>query len=233
MKTLYVIPARGGSKGVPKKNIKLLDGKPLICYSIDIARKFAKDEDICVSTDSDEIISVVADYGLQVPFKRPEELSTDSAGSSDVLLHALDHYQQKGIQYDNIILLQPTSPFRKKEFISDIFELYSADVDMVVSVGKSHLSPYFNLFEEDKSGFLTKSKSGDFKGRQEVPPVYYFNGSVYLINVASLREMPLHKFKKIKKYIVDDLYSVDIDTVLDWAICETMIREGYIKNENN
>jgi CMP-N,N'-diacetyllegionaminic acid synthase len=233
MKTLYVIPARGGSKGIPKKNIKSLNGKPLIYYSIDAARSVAKDSDICVSSDCDEIISIVENYGLKVPFKRPIELSTDASGTYEVLLHCLDYYESKGIYYDSVMLLQPTSPFRKKEQLLEITRLYSEDLEMIVSVGISHQSPYFNLFEEGQSGYLRKSKIGDFKTRQEAPVIYFYNGSIYLINVHFLRNRPLHKFERIKKYVMDDIHSIDIDTPLDWAICETIISNGYIENENN
>ena len=93
MTPLIIIPARGGSKGIPHKNIKLLNGKPLICYSIDIARQYTTDENICVTTDDNEIISVVEQYGLKVPFVRPAELATDTASSNDVLVHALNFYE--------------------------------------------------------------------------------------------------------------------------------------------
>ena len=119
MKTLVVIPARGGSKGIPHKNIKPLNGKPLICYSIDVARQFTTDEHICVTTDDDEIIKVVEDYGLKVPFKRPDELATDLCGSNEVIQHAYQFYAKQGVQYDAIMLLQPTSPFRKVEFLKE------------------------------------------------------------------------------------------------------------------
>ncbi|WP_222535551.1 acylneuraminate cytidylyltransferase family protein [Pedobacter polysacchareus] len=233
MKTLYIIPARGGSKGIPGKNIKYLSGKPLIYYTLDIARKLAADEDICVTTDCDEIISVVKAYGLHVPFKRPEVLATDTAGTYDVLLHAIEYYEQQGIKYDNIMLLQPTSPFRTKENLVDIKNLYHKELDMVVSVCESHQSPYFTLFEDNKDGFLMKSKDGYFQTRQEAPPVYFYNGSLYLINVASLKKTPIHSFSRIKKYVMDDIHSVDIDSPLDWMICETIISEGYIVDENS
>src|SRR5690554_4054145 len=117
MKVLYIIPARGGSKGVPGKNIKLLGGKPLIYYSIEVARALAKDEDICVSTDDERIKEVVEKTGLKIPFIRPAELGTDSASTYDVLLHAINFYSAQGKEYDLIILLQPTSPLRKVEHV--------------------------------------------------------------------------------------------------------------------
>lgn len=233
MRTLFLIPARGGSKGVPKKNIKELAGKPLIHYTIDVVRSLGVDVDICVSTDSLEIISVVEEYGLKVPFIRPASLSNDTAGTYEVLLHALDYYKKLGRNYDNLMLLQPTSPFRKVQHIKDILSAYEANLDMIVSVNKSHYNPYFSLFEEDNYGFLQSSKEGYYEIRQAAPDVYAYNGSIYLINTKSLRLSPLHKFQKIKKYVMDDIYSIDIDTLLDWAVCETIIREGYIKNENS
>ena len=112
-KVLVIIPARGGSKGIPYKNIKELGDKPLICYSIDVARQLTSDENICVTTDDDAIIKVVEDYGLKVPFKRPDYLATDTCGSNEVLQHAYQFYIDKGMQYDLIVLLQPTSPLEK------------------------------------------------------------------------------------------------------------------------
>jgi CMP-N,N'-diacetyllegionaminic acid synthase len=228
MKTLYVIPARGGSKGIPYKNIKPLCGKPLIYYTIDVAREIADDDDICVTTDNDEIISTIENIGLNVPFKRPSNLASDNAGTYEVLLHALEFYEGIGRNYDNILLLQPTSPFRKVSQLEEIKKLYSSDIDMVVSVAKSHHNPYFTLFEEDENGFLIKSKEGGYENRQSIPSVYFYNGSLYLINCESLKRTSLTAFKKIKKYVMDNLYSIDIDEPLDWAICETILREGYL-----
>ena len=150
---LFVIPARGGSKGIPGKNIKLLSGKPLIGYSIDMARNFAKDEHICVSTDSQEIKNVAEGYGLQVPFIRPFELATDTASTYDVLLHAIHFYEARNIFHDWIVLLQPTSPFRRKEDIDAMLSLAVNGIDMVVSVRRSSITPYYNCYQE-KEGYL-------------------------------------------------------------------------------
>lgn len=229
MNTLYIIPARGGSKGIPGKNIKLLGGKPLINYSIELARKFAPDEDICVSTDDTEILRIVKETGLHVPFTRPASLATDQAGTYDVLLHALDYYEQAGRQYDRIMLLQPTSPFRLEKHVTEISSLYNEADDMVVSVAESHQNPYFSLFEENQAGYLEKSKPGYYERRQDCPPAYYYNGSLYLINTRSLRRNKLHKFERIKKYVMEDIYSKDIDTPLDWLICEAILNAGYYK----
>ena len=229
MSTLYLITARGGSKGLPGKNIKQLAGKPLINYSIDIARQFVLDADICVSTDDEEIAKTVQDYGLEIPFMRPSALATDHANHHEVILHAIEFYKQQGIIYDNILLLQPTSPFRKEKHIEDVISLYNNDLDMIVSVKPSKANPYFNLFEEDKQGYLVKSVESSSTRRQDASTVYQMNGSIYLINVESILKKPLNELKKIKKYVMDDYYSIDIDNNFDFTLCEFLIENRMIK----
>ena len=221
MKTLVIIPARGGSKGIPHKNIRPLGGKPLICRAIDHARSVAADADICVSTDDPEIIRTVEDYGLHVPFVRPACLATDTCGTYEVLLHALDHYEQQGIHYDAIVLLQPTSPFRRPEDIKGAMALFKAN-------------PYYNCFEENSDGFLKLSKgNGQYVRRQDAPEAWEYNGAVYVIDPEALRKSPLSKFRHIRKYVMDEIHSLDLDTMLDWKIAELMIREGLINDKEN
>jgi CMP-N,N'-diacetyllegionaminic acid synthase len=220
MKPLIIIPARGGSKGVPGKNIKLLSGKPLIYYTIEAARNVFPDDQICVSTDDFKIKEIVEITGLNVPFLRPESLAHDTVGTYEVLLHALEFYSNKEISFDTVILLQPTSPFRNAKHIIEALKLYSKDIDMIVSVCETKSNPYFNLLEEDENGFLKKSKEGNFLRRQDCPKVWELNGAIYIINVKSLKKMPLHEFKKTKKYIMDEISSHDIDTLFDWQQAE-------------
>ncbi len=225
--TLFIIPARGGSKGIPGKNIKPLGGKPLIYYSIDFARQFTSDENICVSSDSNEIIEVVEKYGLKTPFKRPEKLATDHANSNEVIIHAVEYYQSLGVDYNKIVLLQPTSPFREKQTLGNAFDIYSESCDMVVSVKETTSNPYYVLFEEDADGFLKKSKESNATRRQDAPVVYELNGSIYLINVKSLlKKHEMSNFTKVKKVLMDDLHSLDIDTHLDWAFAEFLIEKN-------
>lgn len=228
MKTLFLIPARGGSKGVPKKNIKALAGNPLISYSIEVAREFVDDKDICVSTDSDEIKATVEGLGLKVPFIRPQELSSDQAGTREVILHALEFYEKLGINYSTVALLQPTSPFRTKDNVGSCLSLYNEEIDMVVSVKESKANPYYLLFEEDKNGFLFQSKKGKFTRRQEVPKVYEINGAVYVINVDSIKSSPISEFKKVRKMTMNEIHSIDIDTPFDWHICEMIIDKNLL-----
>ena len=229
MKILTIIPARGGSKGIPHKNIKPLNGKPLIYYTIDCARAICNDEDICVSTDDAEIISVVEQYGLKVPFVRPAELASDTAGTYEVLLHALDFYEKQGRHYDVVLLLQNTSPFRSSLHVKEALELYSPEIDMVVSVKETSSNPYYNCFEENGNGFLMISKGdGLYTRRQDVPKAYEYNGAIYVINPESLKKMPLGKFSKRIKYVMDDIHSVDLDNVIDWKFAELIIKEGIV-----
>ena len=223
MKILYVIPARGGSKGVPGKNIRLLGGKPLIHYSIEVARALANDEDICVSTDDETIKAVVQQIGLQVPFLRPAELATDKAGTYDVLLHALKFYADQGKHYDLLVLLQPTSPFRTIEHIKQAIESWEIGLEMVVGVKETKANPYYLLFEENAEGYLIKSKPTNFLARQDCPAVYEYNGAVYVINVQSLVTRPISSFERVRKFVMDDKYSLDIDTELDWKFAEFLI----------
>lgn len=229
MKTLIIIPARGGSKGIPHKNIKKLGGKPLIYYAIDVARALAQDEDICVTTDDDEIIEKVLEYGLAVPFKRPDYLATDSCGTNEVLLHALKYYESCGKFYDRIILLQCTSPFRNVEHVKEAIALYKPEIDMVVSVRESKSNPYYNCFEENETGFLKPSKGqGNIVRRQDAPKTWEYNGAIYIINSHSLKEKSLSNFDHIIKYEMDEIHSIDLDTVLDWKLAEIIINEKII-----
>jgi CMP-N,N'-diacetyllegionaminic acid synthase len=222
MEKLFIIPARGGSKGIPGKNIKPLCGKPLIHYSLEYARLFVNDDDICVTTDSEEIANSVAELGYQVPFLRPKELATDTAGSYEVILHALSYYELKK-RYDVVVLLQPTSPFRKKLDLEEALKLFKPEIDMVVSVKLSEANPYYNLFEVNDKGFMKKSKEGNFETRQECPRVYQYNGSLYIFNPISVKNSNINAFEKIVKYEMPLPYSLDLDTPEDWKLAECIM----------
>lgn len=223
MKYLFIIPARGGSKGIPHKNIKNLAGKPLIYYSIDIARNFCCDEDICVTTDDQEIKECVEQYGLHVPFLRPDELATDQSGTYEVILHAISYYESIGKTYDVVVLLQPTSPFRKAEQVKEAITLYSPDADMVVSVKESHAPTV--LCNENQEGFLELTFNKNAGRRQDMSRYYEYNGAIYVMNIESLKREPISAFKRKIKYVMDEESSLDIDTPLDWKIAECIMKE--------
>jgi CMP-N,N'-diacetyllegionaminic acid synthase len=228
MKILYLIPARGGSKGIPHKNIKPLNGKALIYYTIDAARGVADDKDICVSTDGQDIIKTVEDYGLKVPFTRPAEYATDHASSDDVVKHAIRWYQDHAIDYDLVVLLQPTSPLRTAKHIKEAVSVYEEaskkeSIDMVVSVKPSHAANV--ICEENKDGYLINTLNKDNVRRQDMPDYYEYNGAIYIINVKSEMVTGLGQFEHIKKYVMPEEASWDIDTMTDWKIIDFFLKE--------
>ncbi|MFV8346782.1 cytidylyltransferase domain-containing protein [Flavobacterium sp. ZB4P13] len=221
MKILYLIPARAGSKGLPGKNIKILGGKPLIGYTVDFALKnMKKGDELCISTNDDSVLAIASDLGIDVPFKRPEELASDIANSYDVIMHAIKYYEDSNKYFDLVLLLQPTSPFRNQQDFENLIQSYDDEIEMVVSVKKSKENPYFTLFEENEFGFLDKSKKGNFQRRQDCPDVFSYNGSMYLMSVNALKRAKIHEFKKIKKIIMPEERSIDIDTMADWTLAE-------------
>jgi len=220
MNIITVIPARGGSKGVPGKNIKLLGGKPLIYYTIEAAREIFSDEQIIISTDDEKIKQCVEKTGLRVPFLRPSELARDESGMHEVLIHALSFLKSQGSNPDILVLLQPTTPFRNSHHINEALELFDSDTDMVVSVKETKSNPYYSLFEENEMGWLKRSKNANFSRRQDCPKVYEYNGGIYIIKVESLLKSRLHEFEKIRKYVMNQFDSIDIDDSLDWIMAE-------------
>lgn len=226
MKPLVVIPARGGSKRLPGKNIKPLNGKPLIHYTIEAAREVFDDSIICVSTDDEEIKQVSEKTGLKVPFLRPKELATDTADSRSVLLHAYDYYKEnQDYIADVIVLLQPTSPLRNATHIQKALELYHVGLDMVVSVKETDANPYFVLYEENEDGYLEKSKKGDFTRKLDVPKVWELNGAIYVMNCETLIKRQPKDFKKVIRYEMNPENSVDVDTELDWELLNLLLRK--------
>lgn len=223
--TLYIIPARGGSKGIPRKNIKLLGGKPLIHYSIEVARALAPDEMILVSTDDEEIAAVARQTGLTVDYMRPAHLATDTSGSREVILDAMDYADSKGIKYEKVCLLQPTSPLRSAADVKACLDLYTPRIDMVVSVVEASANPYYNCFETDPlTGYLHISKGdGLYVRRQDAPEAWQYSGAVYVINPESIRAMELGAMPRRVGCPTDSTHCIDLDTPLDWAVAETVI----------
>lgn len=225
-KILVVIPARGGSKGLPGKNIKPLCGKPLIEYSIDVARAITSDDNICVSTDDQKIIDVVEEYGLHVPFVRPAELASDTASTNDVLLHAIQYYEEKGKKIDKLLLLQPTSPLRTIDQVKEAIGMYHSGIDMVVSVTKSHAPAV--LCSDNTEGYVNLVYNKHAGGRQSLPTFYEFNGAIYVINVEALKNKGLGNFNKRIKYVMSKETSIDIDDIYDFMLIESILKKKVI-----
>jgi len=226
MKILYLIPARGGSKGLKKKNIlKLLD-KPMINYTLDaVLPLLGNNDEVCVSTDNKEIKDVVEKNGIKVPFIRPNYLASDSATTKDVINHALEWYSNNNKLFDLVVLLQPTSPLRTSIHIKECLKLWNKDIDMIVSVKETDANPYYVLFEEDQNLFLKKSKEGSFTRRQDCPKVYEYNGAIYVISVDSLKHKDFNNFDRKKKYLMSKESSIDVDDFIDFNLAELMIKK--------
>lgn len=226
MKILAIIPARGGSKGVPGKNSKLLGEKPLIAYSIEQAiasNSFAK---IIVSTDDEIIAKIAFDFGAEVPFIRPSELANDTASSIAVVLHAVDFLAAKNEFFDAICLLQPTSPFREKGFISKAIEKFkSAKTDALVSVlpVPQEYNPHW-VFEPDTNGILqiATGEKEIIKRRQELPKAFFRDGAIYLTRIEWITKGTFYGEKLSYIESNPDLY-VNIDTMEDWEKAEKML----------
>ncbi len=233
MKPLYIIPARGGSKGIPRKNIKELCGRPLIAYTVDAAIEARKrlGGHILLSTDDAETAGIVKGLGIEVGYMRPAELAGDTSGSREVMLHAMDWAESQGIEYDCVVLLQPTSPFRTADDIVACTQLLEPGIDMAVSVCEADDNPYFNIFETDADGYLHISKGdGKLTRRQDAPKAWVYNGAVYAINPASLRAMPMGMFGHRVPSVMPRERSIDIDGPADCLAAETiMSRQTLIK----
>lgn len=228
MTPLFIIPARGGSKGIPRKNIRSLGGKPLIQYTIEAAfAAGASPANLLLSTDDDEILAVGRSLGITLPYRRPDELATDTADSRSVMLHAMEWADAQGIEYDLIVLLQPTSPLRNADDIRaalQTYELYAPEIDMAVTVTPSAANPYYDIFETGEDGALRVSKGdGLITRRQDAPQCWQYNGAAYAINPESLRRMPLGAMPRRYPVVMPRERSIDLDTLDDWARAETLL----------
>lgn len=185
MNILITICARGGSKGIPGKNIKTIGGKPLIAYSIETARRFAEKRNckIEISTDDQAIKEVAEQYGLSNDYTRPSALANDTAGKIEVLYDILAYSEKKhGLQFDYLLDLDVTSPLRNENDLSAAFNIIEADKDAynLFSVSPANRNPYFNMVEPKENGYYSLIKSSaDFLTRQSAPPVFDMNASFY------------------------------------------------------
>ncbi|MFN4186792.1 MAG: cytidylyltransferase domain-containing protein [Acinetobacter johnsonii] len=226
-----LIPARGGSKRLPRKNIKLLCGKPLITWTIDVAKESKYIDSVVVSTDDFEIKEVAEKFGASVPFLRPENLSNDTASSFDVVKHAIEFLNINKVNH-LIVLLQPTSPLRTVEELDEALELFiNKEASGVVSVSECEHSPMWsNTLPENgcMSDFIRPEVQG--KRSQDLPKFFRLNGSIYIY-----KTLPLLAQEKI--FFDENVYSfetsletaVDIDTALDFLMAETIMEYRAIK----
>ena len=224
MKILGLIPARGGSKGVPGKNIKLLAGKPLIAYTVEQANAAKGIDKLILSTDDESIAKVAKEIGLEVPFMRPIELANDSAKSLDVVVHALDFLEQKGEVYDAVCLLQVTSPYRPNDSIDEAIELFKkTKPDSLVSVRRvpDEFNPHWTFeIKDDNRLQIATGEKHIIPRRQELPPAYHRDGAIYITSVSCIREKHSLLGDDIVAFPIDSPKLINIDTMDDWYEAE-------------
>lgn len=220
LKTIATICARGGSKGLPRKNVRRFAGKPLIAHSIEQALACPLIDGVYVSTDDDEIAEIALKFGAQVPYRRPAELATDQSAKIPAIEHLVAHLEGQGERIGTVVDLQPTSPLRTQEDLAAAIRLGSG-AELVVSVTEPSHNPYYSLVEVQGDGTLRVSKSADIVRRQDMPLVYGLNGSIYVWRRDALAKAVRDGFWSvaIKPSVMPRERSVDIDDALDfeWA----------------
>ena len=227
MFTLCTICARGGSEGLTGKNLRLLDGQPLISHTIAHALRAGGLDRVIVSTDSPEIASVARRDGAEVPFQRPARLATSHVGKADVLRHAVEFVEeQEGKRVDVLVDLQPTSPLREPADIAACRLVLNAraDADMVASACISPHNPYYSLFEvKNGRAVLSKKSSPPLERRQDAPPVYALNGSIYMYRRRAIAAGRGLFDGCVLLYEMPPQRSVDIDDELDLELAELIL----------
>lgn len=224
MKVLGLIPARGGSKGVPGKNIRLLGGKPLLAYTAKAALETERLNRVILSTDDAEIAEIGARCGLEVPFMRPAELAEDTTPTLPVVLHTLMRLEKEGEHYDAVCLLQPTNPLRRAEDIDACIRIFeNTGVDSVVSVlpVPTEFNPKW-VYWRDSFGnlMLSSGEKEPIARRQDLPEAFHRDGSIYVTRSHVIFERGTLYGDSVQSYVMDAAFSANIDTEEDWRKIE-------------
>jgi CMP-N,N'-diacetyllegionaminic acid synthase len=230
LKIICFIGARGGSKGVPGKNIRLINGKPLIAHTIISALNSGLFNHVIVSTEDKTIAKVAKKYGAEVPFLRPKNLATDTTAFADVMIHGINELKKLGYEFDVLVNRDCTVPFiRIKDMKKSINILKNKKCNAVFGVYRQHFNPYFNMMENDSNGFLQLSKKLKNRptSRQEAPIVYQLNGIfVYFVDQFLKHKTPL--LPKSLAYEMPMECGLMIDTELEFKIAEMMMEKNLI-----
>jgi CMP-N,N'-diacetyllegionaminic acid synthase len=222
---LATICCRGGSKGVPGKNIKLLNGKPLIAYTIEAAFKSGLIDDLIISTDDQSIADVAEQFGAKVPFIRPQELATDTASKWPVFIHAVESYEKlNNVNVEYLVDLDVTVPLKSVDDINNAIKMATSDlsVDVVITGYDPERNPYFNMMEINSMGYaqLVKQTEKPIVRRQDAPQVYSLTPAAYVVKKSALYEFEHWSKAKCKISPMPRERSVDIDTELDFKLVE-------------
>ncbi len=226
IRNIAIIPARSGSKGVKDKNIRELLGKPLLAYSIEAAEKSGCFDNIFVSTDDERYALIAEKYGADASFLRSEETSSDTADSWSVVREVIDRLKIQGKRYDNIMLLQPTSPLRTEQDIISSFDLMTLkNANAILSITEAEHSPLWcNTIEEDLCMDHFRNEKYAKYPRQMLPKYYRMNGAIYLLKTEELYKQKMFA-DKCYAYIMPEERSIDIDTEMDFKIAELYLKE--------
>lgn len=232
-KILGVIPARSGSKGVPNKNIKMLAGKPLMCWTIDAALKSGIFSDIIVSTDSEKYAKIAKESGACVPFLRPKELASDQSSTMDVIRHLIAKLLESGKSYEYLAILQPTSPLRKADDIQkSLYELQQKRATSIISVCETEHSPFWmNTLPDDHlmENFLRPENNN--VPRQKLNKWYRLNGAIYISKVDVLLKNGSFYGPQSYAFIMSQGSSIDIDSELDFEIADFLLKRRISKGD--
>ncbi len=226
-KTIATICARGGSKGLPRKNVLPFAGKPLIAHTIEQALACSLIDGVYVSTDDDEIMEVARQFGAQVPYRRPTELASDDAAKIPAIEHLVAHLEKRGEVVATIVDLQPTSPLRTQDDLAAAIGM-RGQAGLIVSVSEPSHNPYYSLVEVQADGVLRLSKPGTHVRRQDVPAVWGLNGSIYVWQRAALGQAARDGFWTVgmRPSIMPRHRSVDIDNAHDFEWAEWLHRRS-------
>jgi CMP-N,N'-diacetyllegionaminic acid synthase len=235
MKNIAIIPARSGSKGLKDKNIKILNGKPLMAYTIEAAIESKLFDEVFVSTDSEKYAEIARTYGASVPFLRSIELASDTASSWDVVKEALKIYEEYGQFFNSVALLQPTSPLRKAEDIVNAYNLMQErDANAIVGVTEAEHSPLWcGTLPDDRSlvGFIKKKNIN--QPRQRLKPYFRINGAIYIVKIDYLNQTKDIFENKCYGYVMSRETSIDIDSALDFTIAGVIAEDRGKNNLEN
>jgi CMP-N,N'-diacetyllegionaminic acid synthase len=232
---LAIITARGGSKGVPKKNIRPLNGKPLIAYSIEAAKRSRYIDRVVISTDSEEIADIAVLHGAEILFLRPAQYSTDESPVWEAIVHALQWIEEHERKtYSTFCLLQPTSPFRKSQHIDCAFDKFFSvkTADSLISICESSKSPFWSqiISSDGLLHPLIESKE-QYNRRQDLPKTYDINGAIYISKTEFYRRMKSFLKGKTTFFVMERDSSLDIDTELDFIVADAICLQKS-KNES-
>jgi CMP-N,N'-diacetyllegionaminic acid synthase len=234
-KILAIIPARGGSKGLPGKNVRMLNGKPLIAYSIEAALGSKLLDKFVVSTDDENISQISKSFGAEV-LPRPKELARDDSSIFDVIMYVIGWFSERGQQFDIIVLLEPTSPLRKKDDIDKAIQLFISNIETagsLVSLGEVQLeNPY--ITQKIENGFVVPliDKDPSIYRRQQLPKAYFPYGVIYLSKISTFKEQKSFYQNKTIPYFIERWQNYEVDDLYDFLCIEAIMKYRLAEKKN-